>query len=51
MGKRFEYQYRKYPARQSDEMKEERLGSVPSKEETAILKLLDEYLKEKRKSQ
>jgi len=51
MGKRFEYQNRKYPAGQSDEMKEKHLGSVPSKEETAILKLLDEYLKEKRKSQ
>ena len=51
MGKRFEYQHRKYPTGQSDEMKEEHLGSVPSEEETAILRLLDEYLKEKRKSQ
>jgi hypothetical protein len=51
MGKRFEYQHRKYLARQSDEMKEEHLGSAPSKEEAAILRLLDEYLKEKRKSQ
>jgi len=52
MGDRFQHQHGKYPARQSDEMKKERLGSIPTKEETAILKLLDEYLKEKkRKSQ
>jgi len=51
MGDRFEYQNRKHPARRSDEMKKESLGSMPTEEETAILKLLDEYLKKKRKSQ
>jgi len=49
MGNRFEYQHRKYSARQSDEMKKEPLGSVPTEEETAVLKLVDEYLKKKKK--
>lgn len=49
MGNRFEYQHRKYSARQSDEMKKEPLGSVPTEEEAAVLKLLDEYLKKKKK--
>jgi len=49
MGDRFEYQHRKYRARQSDEMKKEQLGSVPTEQETAVLTLVDEYLKKKRK--
>ena len=49
MGDRFEYQHRKYSGRQSDEMKKEPLGSVPTEEEAAVLKLLDEYLKKKKK--
>jgi len=49
MGDRFEHQHRKHPARQFDEMKKEPLGSVPTEEETAVLKLLDEYLKKKKK--
>jgi len=48
MGDRLEYQNRKYSARQSNEMKKESLGSIPTKEETATLKLLDEYLKERK---
>jgi hypothetical protein len=49
MGNRFKYQTRKHPAWQSDEMKKEALGSVQTEEETAVLKLLDEYLKKKKK--
>jgi len=49
MGNRFEYQHRKHSARQSDEMKKEPLGSVQTEEETAVLKLLDEYLQKKKK--
>ena len=49
MVDRFEIQHRKHSARQSDEMKKEPLGSVPTEEETAVLTLLDEYLKKKKK--